>query len=268
MTDFSAFSSRTIVRATLVMESALAVGSRPSLEATGTDMPVMKAADGRPFVPGSSVKGVVRFQTERLLRAINDGTGLSACDPLGAPCVPGNVRDELWRESNRDDQLFAEKLFQASCTACRIFGSPWFAGRLAFKDAYLANAEDLPVLTQVRDGVGIDRDLGAARSAIKYDFETVVPGARFSIEALGENLDPWEVGLLLAVLDMWRQGGIALGGKSTRGPGWGRLEGVTVQRVEASGLWDYLASGQAPTVREDDFRNAFRDRLRGGKSDA
>ncbi|MBC7226529.1 MAG: CRISPR-associated RAMP protein [Thermoflexales bacterium] len=265
---FSSFINRTIIKATLEMETALAVGSRLSLEPTGTDMPVLKDPNGRPFIPGSSIKGVVRFQAERILRTWNRPPHFWACDPFGEPCVPEKSRDgrkgkeELWEESKPSDAVFAQMVFEASCTACRLFGSPWFAGRVAFKDACLTNADVLPIVTQIRDGVGIDRDLGAARTGVKYDFETVVPGARFGLEILAENLEDWELGFLLTVLRFWEEGGIAIGGKTTRGPGWGRLKDLTVQQVGAENLLDYLQTRQMATREVGSLIQAFQEWLK------
>ncbi len=273
MSLFDRFQSRTIIKATLEIQTALSVGSRLSLEPTGTDMPVIKTPDGLPFIPGSSIKGVVRFQAERLLRTWNRPPRLWACDPFHEPCVPEKSRDgrkgkeELWKESVQNDAAFAREVFKASCTACRLFGSPWFAGRVAFKDAYLINAEALSVVTQIRDGVGIDRDLGAARAHVKYDFETVVPGACFGIEILAENLQDWEIGFLLIVLRLWEEGGIAIGGKTTRGPGWGRLKDLKVQQVNADNLLDYLQNRQAAGQSADQFFQAFQHSLQTREAD-
>jgi len=253
---FETFDNRVVLRATLEMETALSVGSRLSFEPTGTDLPVMKGADGWPFIPGSSIKGAVRALTERILRSIPKGKekGLWACDPFADPCVD---RDQarVWLRDTENEHLVWER----ACTACRIFGSPWLAGRVSFKDAYLENPEDLPVVTQIRDGVGIDRDLGAARQGIKYDFEVVVPGARFGIEVQTENLEDWELGLLLSVLRFWEEGHLPLGGKVTRGPGWGRLKNLRLERVDQSNLLDYLTGSQPAQESADRYLQAFRD---------
>jgi CRISPR-associated protein Csm3 len=267
MSVFDRFRRRLRVQATLEMQTALSVGARLSLEPTGTDLPIVKGPDGLPFIPGSSIKGAVRSQAERILRTVNRRPDLWACDPFADPCVSGGRKGELWQQAEgqnpqQADVIFADLVWEASCTACRLFGSPWFAGRLAFKDAYLVNADDLPVVTQIRDGVGIDRDLGAARSRVKYDFETVIPGARFGIEILAENLEDWEAGFFLTVLRLWEEGTLSLGGKVTRGPGWGVLREIRLTQVSRQNLVDYLIQVQTQPVAPDSFLNSFQAVLR------
>jgi len=273
MSMFDKFENQTLIRATLEIKTALSVGSRPSLEPTETDLPVVKGPDGMPFIPGSSIKGVVRSLAERILRTWNRRPDFWACDPFDAPCVPKRSRDgrigkeELWRDAEERerhgegpaDAIFSEEVWKRSCTACRLFGSPWFAGRVAFKDAFLQNGDDLPVVTQIRDGVGIDRDLGAARTGAKYDFEVVVPGARFGLEILAENVDDWELGFLITLLRLWEEGNLALGGKVTRGPGWGKLHEIKLYRVDRENLLDYLIQAKRTERDVSDFVRAFQE---------
>lgn len=252
---FDTFDNCVVLRATLEMQTALSVGSRLSFEPTGTDLPVMKGADGLPFIPGSSIKGAVRALTERILRSLPTESPLRACDPFGNPCVEAE-QARIWLRAGEEHRFWDE-----ACTVCRIFGSPWLASRIACKDAYLENAEELPVVTQIRDGVGIDRDLGAARTGVKYDFEVVVPGARFGIEILSENLEDWELGLLLSVLRFWEEGYLPLGGRVTRGPGWGKLTNLRLERVDQSNLLAYLTGGQPVQEHPDRYRQAFQQFL-------
>lgn len=270
MNTFERFSSFTLITGVLEMQTALSVGSRVSLEPTGSDLPVIKTPDGLPFIPGSSLKGVVRFFAERVLRSLDEsllhnlveGEKAKICDPLGSPCISREVKDELLKEAEQEE-IFAQEIWKKSCFVCRLFGSPWLAGRLAFKDAFLTNGDDLPVVTQVRDGVGIDRDLGAARPGVKYDFEVVVPGACFGVEIAAENAEEWEVGLLLAVLRPFKEGWLAVGGRSTRGPGWGKLKDLAIRRLEQKDLPSYLFRGREAmsSVGEEVFLEAFRQKI-------
>lgn len=273
MNSFDRFTSRTVIQATLEMQTVLSIGGRASLEPTGTDLPVVRDVNGLPFIPGSSLKGVVRTQMERVLRSVNQKPHFWACELFSDPCVKKkedvdvimqNIEQLIKAKQLSEDQQeqeFSRRVWEKTCGVCRLFGSPWIASRLAFKDAFLRNTEDLPVTTQIRDGVGIDRDLGAARTGIKYDFEVVVPGAQFGIEIIAENVEPWELGLLLAILHPWEEGHLAIGGKSTRGPGWGRLQSVSVQRAEQQDLLDYLLKGQMRAIPIETLRLVFQEKI-------
>ncbi|NSW76149.1 MAG: CRISPR-associated RAMP protein [Candidatus Atribacteria bacterium] len=271
MADFFRFENRTTIKATLRMETALSVGSRTSFLPAGSDLPVMKTPEGIPYIPGSSLKGVVRAYTERLLRTMDtlekkyQGQRVWACDPLDTKkcCVPGDIKKKLFQEAKEVDAEFTSLLYKESCTACRLFGSPWLASRVAFQDAFLQNASEMLRLTEIRDGVGIDRDLGTAKTNVKYDFETVPAGACFGITIVVENATGWEVGLLLLALEAMRKGELPLGGKTTRGVGWGKLEEITVQRIEESDILLYLAGQKEPeTLDPKDLIGQFTGALR------
>jgi len=282
MNTFERFESRTLITATLEMQTALSVGSRASLEPTGTDLPVIKDQKGVPFVPGSSIKGVIRSEMEKVLRSLEGKAAqLWACDPFGdgrksqnKQCITSEEKDDIIKniekipENDREVEL-SRKIWDASCTVCRLFGSPWLASRLAFKDASLVNLQELAEITSVRDGVGIDRDRGAAKDGLKYDFEVVSPGAKFSIVILAENVESWEIGLLLSVLRPWQEGYLPIGGKSSRGPGWGKLIDISIERIEKKDLLGYLLGSKPELVPYNTFLQYFRDYLsQGGNQNA
>jgi CRISPR-associated RAMP protein (TIGR02581 family) len=121
----------------------------------------------------------------------------------------------------------------------------------------LNNGDELLRLTEVRDGVGIDRDLGSARKGIKYDYEVVPAGARFDVCIVLENAEEWEIGLLLLSLKAMEQGELPIGGKTTRGLGWGKLIDLKVQQVDKSTLLTYLQCSGAQTFEPSRFIDAF-----------
>jgi len=267
---FERFESRTIVDAILQMHTALSVGSRSSLEPTGTDLPVMKDPRGMPFIPGSSIKGVIRTQLERVLRSLDSkSTQLWACDPFSDPCVSNKAKENFVKDlkeipDEKKEQDLSQKIWDNSCTVCRLFGSPWLASRFAFRDARLANAPEMLQITEIRDGVGIDRDRGAAKDGLKYDFEVVSPDAQFDISIIAENAESWEIGLLLAILRPWQEGYMPIGGKSTRGPGWGKLGDLSIKRVEKQDLLDYLIQGKMNSASTDQFAKSLEAKLSQG----
>jgi CRISPR-associated protein Csm3 len=273
MRSFWQFENRWVITGTLRMKTALSVGSRASLMPAGSDLPVMKTPEGIPFIPGSSLKGVVRAYVERLLRTMDElkqthnGERLWACDPLddAQRCITAARKQELLEQAKEDDTRFTELIWQHSCTACRLFGSPWLASRVAFQDAMLANRENLLRLTEVRDGVGIDRDLGSAKARIKYDFETVPRGTEFGITVVVENAEEWEVGLLLLALEAMRKGELPMGGKTTRGPGWGEIVDLKIQKVGKENLLDYLTgTGQPAEISHSELLQGLVTALQGG----
>jgi CRISPR-associated protein Csm3 len=273
MNTFWQFENRWLITATLRMKTALSVGSRASLLPAGSDLPVIKTPEGVPFIPGSSLKGVVRTYVERVLRTLDGmntqypGQRLWACDPLDEDrrCVTGAQKKALFEQAGEDDARFTELIWQHSCTACRLFGSPWLASRVAFQDAMLANRESLLRLTEVRDGVGIDRDLGSAKTGIKYDFETVPAGAKFRITIVVENAEEWEVGLLLLALKAIEKGELPIGGKTTRGPGWGELVDLKVQHVGKDNLLACLTETAQPEQKDPtQLLRRFSEQLNGG----
>lgn len=276
MRDSGDFKNRYRIRATLRFTTALSVGSRAFPPRARSDLPVMKTPDGVPYIPGSSLKGVVRAHTERLLRTMGDlkcrsnGERLWACDPLDETgrCVTATRKQQLVEKNKRDGRLddkgLTEDLWAESCTACRLFGSPWLASRVLFQDAMLINHDSLLRLTEVRDGVGIDRDLGAARARIKYDFETVPAGSEFGFHVIVENADEWEVGLLLTALQALQEGLLPVGGRTSRGLGWGTLDALRIERLTAEDLLGHLMGDPMPTVEEDALRTAFIEALSQG----
>lgn len=173
------------------------------------------------------------------------------------------------RTGTFDDKAFTEELFSHSCTACRLFGSPWLASRVHFQDAMLVNGEALPRLIEVRDGVGIDRDLGTAKPKVKFDFEVVPAGAEFGLRILVENAEEWEIGLLLLVLRTVERGELPVGGKTTRGLGWAKLCDLKVECVTRDNLLDYLKHGVTSVISQQDLVSAFTQGLsRGGDGGA
>jgi CRISPR-associated RAMP protein (TIGR02581 family) len=178
------FENRLRITGELVAVTGVRVGmSAESAMPTATDLPVIKDANGRPFIPGSSLRGAVRAHIERIVRAFEPsvGNGKGASNPTNTDewAIPPRRRRQL---ANRDD--YESAVFTESCRVERVFGSPWIASRVRFTD--------LPLLTEgaepeLRDSVAIDREKESV--ANKYDFEAMPAGVRFGLEIVAENLD-------------------------------------------------------------------------------
>lgn len=213
----------------LRLTSALHIGSG-SETAGGVDAGVVRRSDGQPYIPGSSLKGVLRSHLERLAQA--DGLeAVSSCglyEPFGDRQCP----TPTWIEEGKDSTRAEEADFEKLCYTCTLFGSPILAGKVRLPDLDLKAHEADPTTfvqqTEVRNGVGINRDSGQAQPGVLYDFEVVPPDTVFGFDLMVDSPDKNELGLLCAGLQDLCHGRLPIGGKTTRGLGHCVLEQLTV----------------------------------------
>ncbi|WP_437953763.1 CRISPR-associated RAMP protein Csx7 [Sorangium sp. So ce296] len=247
--DFDVLRSRVRLTGVLTAQTALHVGSSAGGDVGAADLPVQKTVHGYPFIPGSSLKGVVRSTLEGILRAAKNER-LRACDPLGDDaCAAGGERSGPLKEH---------------CAVCRLFGSHLVASHVRFSDARMLDESGSPPI-ETRDGVSIDRDLRVAASRRKYDLEVVSPGTSFSLEIFVVNPEPWLMGLLVTGLDQIAEGFTAIGGFTSRGLGrvsiaWNALERVTAAQLLAGKRVEALDVEAAL----DEYRTALATMAEGG----
>lgn len=196
----------------------IGAGRDNSIDAS--DLPVVRDLFGRPFIPGSSIKGVVRSHVERIVRTLADPQRESwaTCNPTGPAdqwCVPNLEHPSFKNEAGK---LLDEAIYHAHCPVCRLFGSPWIASKVAFADATV-DPETWFGKFLVRDGVSIDRDTGTAADARKFDFEVVPGGTEFHLQVRADNASEKELGLLYLGISALERQEIGLGGMGSRGPG-------------------------------------------------
>lgn len=215
--------------------SALRIGKGRDDDGSGaSDLPVLVDAQGFPFLPGGSIKGVIRATAESLVRSVSQGkdSGLWSCDPHNER--EGGACGYHTHDGRKD----AKKDVESSCTICRLFGSRMVASHVRFTDALLERPADGRPPIERRDGVAIDRDLGIVFDKQKYDFEVVSPGARFKLEVFIDNPEDALLGLLVLAFDQLDDGFSGLGGFTTRGLGrvaidWHKLTDLDVARLFA-----------------------------------
>jgi CRISPR-associated RAMP protein (TIGR02581 family) len=229
------FENRLRITGELVAVTGVRVGmSAESAMPTATDLPVIKDANGRPFIPGSSLRGAVRAHIERIVRAFEPsvGNGKGALDPI-----------DVRKYNSLYDGKSEEQIFEVSSRVDQVFGSPKLASRVRFTD--------LPLLTdgaepELRDSVAIDREKESV--ANKYDFEAMPAGVRFGLEIVAENLDDAELGLLLLGVRELERGNIRIGGFKGRGLGVVLLENVRYEWVDRNSLLAYLVDNTTQPV--------------------
>jgi CRISPR-associated RAMP protein (TIGR02581 family) len=261
--DRSQLRARYRITGRIVLETALHIGGGRNPSAA-TDSPVVRDGAGRPFIPGSSIKGAFRAAVERLVPNI---PGLRTCGLSDAPEACANrLREELKDRKNIPEAELLELLDRILCDTCRTFGTTHLASVALFHDAPISEPwRSLPeVPTQIRDGVGIDRDSERAREGIKYDFEVVPPQASFDFTLTLENPSERDLGLIALGLQEFIAGMIPLGGIRSRGLGRCHLEEVKIEWVDFSdpkAMTAYLLEGQMSVEpeRAAEFRKELSD---------
>jgi CRISPR-associated RAMP protein (TIGR02581 family) len=237
----------------LVMESGLHIGGgRDAL--TTTDSAVMKYIDDRPFVPGSSMKGAFRSAVERVAGSLSPrvrSCGLFAGNDDDCP-TPTHLGTDV---TTVDDDRLADL-----CHTCGLFGSPFMAAKVRFSDLAVL-PETWAGVTEVRDGVGIDRDSERAVDRIKYDYEVVPSETEFEFRLVLENPDAerHELGLVAIGLREMEAGMIPIGGIRTRGLGRCRLADLKIYHLAFNNAAKFKAYLKGGRLESDDFKLSAED---------
>jgi CRISPR-associated protein Csm3 len=179
------------------------------------------------YIPGASLRGVLRSHAEKLLRSIKPEL---ACDPTKTGSGGGSSgaysmleRACFARESNTD-KIDGPEAHQKSCYACKLFGNTVLAGRVRVGDLYQDPAYT-PLLER-RYGVAIDRVTGAVAQG-PFELEILTDGW-LEGRLVVRNYTLGQFGLLAGALLDLSEGLLPLGYGKSRG--LGRVE-VRIQEL-------------------------------------
>jgi CRISPR-associated RAMP protein (TIGR02581 family) len=195
---FERLEKRQIFVGEIIAITPLHIGSGKQDIRIGEAISVLRNIKGIPYIPGSSIKGNIRGEAEKIARKL----GHFVCNPPNTKEMCGTLKKE-------------EKDI---CITCQIFGTAGEnisrASKVKFRDA-------LPIgdVTQfeIRTGTALDRETGSVYKKALYTVEAVPAGTKFNFEMVAENLTDQELGLLMAAIKSVQDSG--LGGSSTRGFG-------------------------------------------------
>ncbi len=228
-----------------------------------TDNPVIKGADGKPYIPGSSLKGKIRSLLEL-------AEGLPICNKLGRhECVSKSKCEGC--DSKTDCEYAKSGYTGEACDLCIVFGR---AGeyktnegptRVIFRDCKIN--EELSDKEARKAGyteIKYENAINRITSKVEYglrDSERVLPGTVFDVEILYrvfdadtngaelsdikslENLpDPLKKRLGLIIKGMKLLEEDYLGGCGTRGYGKIKFENFKIEALPI----DYFVKGGEP----------------------
>jgi CRISPR-associated RAMP protein (TIGR02581 family) len=209
----------------LTCQTGLHIGAGKSADFAGSDLPVVRDASGRPFIPGSSLRGVLRAGIESFSLSLSlDALRRKAKDEA----LPAGMPEDFakgWLELDLVERLFGAVAEEKKRTIS-------YGSRFQISDA----TSEGDTLFEVRDGVGIQRETRTAAPSAKFDVEVVPAGTRFQGRVRLKNPADYEVGLIAQALWMLSEGVLLLGGKSSRGLGWVKVSVTQPRELKAAAL--------------------------------
>ena len=226
---------------TLALETALSISSGVASDVT--DAPFIRTTDQRIYIPGSSIRGAIRAELERVIAGIGTYMDLKSCSLFDED--ENGCAEQIKRKfesqtdlKDKDYEEFVDKL----CDVCQLFGSTIHGSHIFFEDAFCSQNDG--VKSCVRDGVGIDRDTGSAVDGAKYDYEVIETGQHFSFDMFAENLSDTGKKIINLILALLKEG-IYIGGK--KAGGLGKVKLLTEYKItgfdDPKTLWERLSSG-------------------------
>lgn len=224
-------------------------GESGGADPTHPDMEFVRTRRGgveQVFIPGPSLKGVIRAQAERICRsldseaqqgerlkrrrALGDDQRVPLADnPLGEGTSYRGLDDMQYSSGRAIEAMKLEgsdrtaTIYRRTSFVSQIFGHTSLAGRVRFADAYAASELQI----EERNGVAIDRIYGSVAVG-PFNYEVVVAGT-FTTRIDFKNLTLAQLALLGLALRDLAEGRVAIGFGKSRG--LGRVK-VTFDRME------------------------------------
>ncbi|MEM2294102.1 MAG: RAMP superfamily CRISPR-associated protein [Nitrososphaerota archaeon] len=220
--DFDKLAVKFVIKFDIVAESPISIRSGKSFIGP-IDNPIIRIRkDGVevPYIPGSSLKGVLRGEAERYAKTL----GYEVCDVLN----PAGENGEL----EKKEQL--KEKYQP-CIICRIFGGPTLFSHVMVYDAHPKGENSYS--TSVMRRVTINRITAAQMPGRLFDVEFVNPGSRFEGRIDVENIDilsneSEEAKIFNYVFSALCKNLLSIGGMKSVGMGSVKIEGIRVEKYQ------------------------------------
>ena len=176
------------------------------------DMCLLKDADGRLFIPGTSIAGAARsFLAQQSLPWTKYRDGLTK--------EPPDLK-HFFGGADEEDTMSALIVADAACVSEQT-------------------------ATSIRDGVRVDTQSGSAAEGAKFDVEVVERGTEFKLRLeciIREGDDNNELEkLFLSLLHGFQQGDIRLGARTRRGYGRGKVASWEIRDLKMDNPDDVMA---------------------------
>lgn len=228
MSDFDVFSNRWEITGKITLVTPLRIGGGQNAGAYSlSQSPVLLSYDAQtqtaqPYVPGSSLKGVLRSTMERIIRTLNEN---KSCIAVGERRAVHNV---LCGKSD--------------CVPCSIFGSQKSGASIRVQDAHLCDdvkfgdvLDERPHCATLYDSRSDPYEMQMVRQGnfkvpktILRMEEVVAANTSFDLNINIDNVNDRDVGLLLLALGEFNYKRCHLGGGVSRGHGFADIKDLKV----------------------------------------
>ncbi|PSN82211.1 hypothetical protein B9Q02_11995 [Candidatus Marsarchaeota G1 archaeon BE_D] len=267
--DHQFLDSLILYKGVFVNESPLRIGAGRGAKLGQVDLPVLKDAKERPYIPGSSLKGVMRSTVEIMLRSENKvvcdvmmdktcafkvsfGVGLieqysteenlqkEKIESLGKRLAYrfGSNKDittlinkinEAKKELDRLKEVFKEEL--SPCLACKLFGNQALSSHVVVYNAYSEETVNTSTITRV----AIDRFTNASLGKALFIAEFIPPYYSWNFSLRTYNLEGESLQLFNRLLELMRNQGIHVGSMQSAGFGLIKIKSLEQKEVVYKG---------------------------------
>lgn len=259
---FDKLLNKYIITGNIKTTTGIYIGGNTNIfEPHDIDNVVIKDINGLPFIPGSSLKGVLRSHLEKILK----GIGKDVCsvpnlcsDKFKTKEARDNILNEIKRE-NKDKaesnelKLVSEKIYSELCEVCHLFGSGVSASKLLIRDLKVIESSFKGY--EIRSGNAIDRDKNKTIKGALYEIETIPADTLFDMKMVLENPDERDLNNIAFLLKSMEEGDISIGGNISRGLGGFVLENCKIQYINKDNLINSFVDEQKDYVKIDDLIN-------------
>lgn len=184
-----------------------------------TDRLIRRDSQNRPFIPASTLKGIIRQSCEKLSRTLGF---LEPSDPHQPDLTQYQAFVPFQQMTSPVDQLF---------------GTKFEPGGLFFRDARLSDGEDINTLARNRVAryrvlnTARDKHLFSSEYALPAKLITQIDGRHTNLVSYMDDYPPFAYCLLMAAVFAVER----IGGDKSSGAGW-LNDPITIARTDYNGL--------------------------------
>jgi CRISPR-associated RAMP protein (TIGR02581 family) len=237
---------------------------RPETSVSAVDLPFQRDPINRPFIPGSSLRGVFRSHLHRLLASIEAADEAEAKKILGGEKVAAD--DEIERSFAGASENEKGELFTELGIIDKLFGFPGFASPLRFTDAHPVKDVKPYRRTHVALDIGTDR----AKKGALLDLEAMPVGSEFTFKMIFDELSDERMRvanrIFYSFLKSLAENGVEmfLGGWKSRGYGLCEVKAIKLEECTP----EMLVRGEPPRTYQKEGIAQFIDRILGELEEA